>query len=68
MIPPYNWCTCTNRLYILLIILFSPLLLLSITDGYVPADQFGSMPFNLALSLMYLAVALTWAILCFWYR
>mmetsp|Transcript_10322 Transcript_10322/g.16896 ORF Transcript_10322/g.16896 Transcript_10322/m.16896 type:complete len:530 (-) Transcript_10322:544-2133(-) len=35
--------------------------------GYVPADQFGSMPFNLALSLAYLIVALTWATLCFWY-
>jgi len=35
--------------------------------GYVPADQFGTMPFNLALSLAYLAVALAWALLCFWY-
>lgn len=33
-------------------------------DGYVPADEFGSMPFNLALSLMYLTVAIAWLILC----
>lgn len=38
------------------------------TDGYVPADEFGSMPFNLTLSLMYLIVAIAWGVLCFWYR
>jgi hypothetical protein len=42
--------------------------LLFYPDGYVPADEFGSMPFNLALSLMYLAVAIAWAILCLTYR
>ncbi|KAJ1393045.1 hypothetical protein B484DRAFT_408314 [Ochromonadaceae sp. CCMP2298] len=36
--------------------------------GYVPAASFGAMPFNLALSLCYLAVALAWAVLCYWFR
>jgi hypothetical protein len=38
------------------------------TDGYVPAASFGAMPFNLALSLCYLAVALAWAVLCYTFR
>jgi len=33
--------------------------------GYVPADEFGSMPFNLTLSLMYLVISLAWGVLCF---
>jgi len=35
--------------------------------GYVPADEFGSMPFNLSLSLMYLIVGIAWGVLCFWF-
>ena len=34
----------------------------------MPADEFGSMPFNLSLSLMYLIVGIAWGVLCFWFR
>lgn len=36
--------------------------------GYVAADEFGNMPFYLSLSLMYVAIGITWAILCFIHR
>lgn len=37
-------------------------------DGYVPADLFGDLPFYLALSCMYTIIAVTWLILCYWFR
>jgi len=35
--------------------------------GYLPADQFGNLPFYFALSCMYVIVGVTWLILCVWY-
>lgn len=36
--------------------------------GYLPADQFGNLPFYAALVCLYLIVGVTWGILCYWHR
>jgi hypothetical protein len=35
--------------------------------GYLPADQFGNLPFYFWLSVLYVIVGVTWLILCVWY-
>lgn len=42
--------------------------LLCVSDGYVPADLFGDLPFYLALSCAYVIIGVTWAILCAVFR
>ncbi len=37
---------------------------LSRSDGYLPGEMFGNLPFYLALTCMYMIIAVTWGVLC----
>ncbi len=41
---------------------------LSILDGYLPADLFGGLPFYLTLTCIYLMLGVIWMVICLWDR